>query len=276
MRAGKRKKCEPELGVVFPEFRSSHASHNLGTLMALFKPKALPVIIEDIATSIHRASCNSATAISLLHDFVRIDPPAFDLDALVSRLSRDVFRLHQECYPAKEISQLLENIDATNRSGGGYWSIYAYLFALLPAFVERSRVGGSRWTAEEYHRLEMACFSRWCHAHDNRDDDCVIMSGYNRVQAATKSWFGRRCKLAAAIDSCASKTANEIAASFPRQYGSVRHKGFRFAVEELVDSLYSAFKADLAEYYLGAGAFRFLASNPAPLPSFIDEESGWP
>jgi len=79
--------------------------------MVLFKSKALPVVIEDIATSLHRASRNSTTALSLLHAFVRVDPPHLDLDCLVSHLSRDVFRLREECYPPQELAKVTDILD---------------------------------------------------------------------------------------------------------------------------------------------------------------------
>jgi hypothetical protein len=245
--------------------------------MALFKPKAFPVVIEDITRSLHRASCNAATATALLHDLVRRAPPNVGIDGVVVALSRDVFRLREECYPTKEIGRLLKQNRLVNheKRGHAYWPIYTYLFSLIPAVVEQPRVGGSRWSANEYRQLQVACYSHWCKAHDKKCDT-AIMAGYNRVRAATTAWFRRSSKLAAALESCASETIDHILLSFPCQDGSVREKGFRFAIEELIDSLYTAFKADLAQYYLGAGGFGFFASDPTPLPSHVDRESGWP
>jgi hypothetical protein len=238
--------------------------------VVLFKPKALPVVIADITNSIHRASANSATAVSLLHELVRRDPPDINLDALVTALSRDVFRLREDYYPANEIRRLLDppGAEIQKERRVTHWAVYAYLFSLLPALVEQPRVGGSRWTADEYHQLEVACFSHWCNA-PNQNNGTAIMADYNRVRAATRAWLWRSSKLASAVESCASATIDHILDSFPRQDGSVREKGFRFAVEELIDSLYATFKTDLAGFYLGAGGYGFLASDPAPLPPWI-------
>ena len=243
--------------------------------MALFKSKALPVVIEDIATSLHRASRNSTTALSLLHAFVRVDPPHLDLDCLVSHLSRDVFRLREECYPPQELAKVTDILDHSEPNETGYWSVYAYLFALLPVLVERPRVGNTRWTADEYRQLEVACFTRWANGHDDTGDSSFT-EGHNRVHAAERSWFKRRAKRAAVNEWCLMKAVDQIEGSFPRQDGPVRVKGFRYATEKFVGALYSAFRSDLAQYWLGAGGFGFLASDPAPHPSHIDKESGWP
>ena len=243
--------------------------------MTLFKSKALPVVIEDIVTSIHRASHNSAAAISLLHAFVRVDRLNLDLDLFVDRLSRDVFRLREECYPGQELAKVTEVLGDIDPNEAVYWSVYAYLFALLPVLVEHPRVGKGRWTAEEYRQLVDACFTRWANAHDDAGDSS-FMGGYNRMRGAAESWFKRETKLAAANEWCLEKAVDQIEESVSRQPGPVRVKGFRYAVEEFVGALYAAFRSDLAEYWLGAGAFGFLASDPAPLPSHIDEESEWP
>ena len=109
--------------------------------MTLFKPKSLPIVLEDIATSIQRASRNSTTAIALLDDFLRIEPPGFTLEALVSGFSRDVFRLREDCYPAGEIAQLLKTVGTTNEGEcHEYWSFYTYLFSLF-RLIELPRVG---------------------------------------------------------------------------------------------------------------------------------------
>jgi len=240
--------------------------------MALFKAKALPIVLKDISASIHRGSRNSTKAIALLHDFVRIDPPDFNLEDLVLSLAIEVFWLTEERYP-EEAVRLLERAGATadgaGEDGPAYWSIYAYLFSLLPALVERPRVGGARWSAEEYRQLERTCFSHWCDNHPD-DKDSVIMGGYKRVQSATKAWFNRKSRRGAALESCASATVDDIGLSFPKQDGTVREMGFRFAVEELVDSLYPAFRADLASNYQGGKVLGFFASDPAPLPSHIE------
>jgi len=243
--------------------------------MALFKPQALPVVTDDIATSIHRASHNSSTAISLLHTVVRIDPPDIDVDSVISHLSDDVFRLREECYPAQELARLTETLRQINLNEAGYWPVYAYLFALLPVLVERPRVGNTHWTPEEYRQLEITCFSRWANAHGDVSDTSFT-DGYNRMCSATKSWFKRKTKLTPAKDWCLAKTVDQIERSFARQEGAVRVKGFRYAVEEFVGTLCFAFRADLAQYWLGAGSLGFLASDPSPLPPYIDKASGWP
>jgi hypothetical protein len=243
--------------------------------MTLFKSKALPVVIEDIATSLHRASRNSTTALSLLHDCVRVDPPNLDLDSFVFLLSRDVFRVREECYPPQVRAEVTDILDHSEPNEAGYWPVYAYLFALLPVLVERPRLGNTRWTAKEYRQLEVACFTRWANAHDDTRDSS-FMDGYNRVRAAERSWFNRQTRLAAANEWCLMKAVDQIEGSFLPQGGPVRVMGFRYAAEEFVGALYSAFRSDLAQYWLGAGALGFLASDPAPLPSHIDQESGWP
>jgi hypothetical protein len=243
--------------------------------MALFKAKALPVVLKDIVASIGRASHNSVQAVALLHDFVRVDPPNFKLEKVASLLARDVFRLREECYPAKDMAQLLQSIRVTNgempQRGPTYWAIYAHLLALLPALVERLEVRRSRWTAEEYRQLEIACFSNWYDVHDKKDDQ-VIWNRYNRIQMASKAWFNQTQKLAAALDFNEYHTVNDILASFPHQLGTVREMGFRFAVEELISSLYLSFNADLAEYYFGAEAYGFFSWDPMP-PRLNDPES---
>jgi hypothetical protein len=241
--------------------------------MALFKPKALPVVLEDITNTLHRAGRNSATAVVLLHDFVSQDPPELKIDTFVSALSRDVFRLREDCYPAEGISKLLAR--TTETRGGvhapSYWAIYAYLFSLLPALIEQPRVSGERWNPDEYSQLVRACFTHWCNAHD-KESDRAIFAGYNRVREATTAWFWRQSKLTTALEWCASAAVERILVDCPGQNGSVREKGFRFAVEELISSLFASFKADLAQYYLGARGFGFFATDLAPLPPHIDRE----
>ncbi|GMV93731.1 MAG: hypothetical protein AMXMBFR82_35090 [Candidatus Hydrogenedentota bacterium] len=239
--------------------------------MTLFKSKALPVVIEDIATSLDRASNNATTALSLLHAFVRIDPSNLDLDSFLTDLSRDVFRLREDCYPPPNATNAVTSLGNVETTKAGYWPVYAYLFALLPVLVERPRVGGTRWTADEYRQLKIACLNRWADAHDD-SDNVSIMDGYNRMLAAEQSWFKRTEKLAAASEWCLTTAVDQIERSFPRQDGAVRTKGFRYAIEEFVSSLYSAFRSDLAEYWMGVGSFGFLASDPAPLPSHFDRE----
>lgn len=237
--------------------------------MALFKSKALPVVTKDIVTSIHRASCNSATAIALLHTFVRVDPPGFELDSFLSHISRDVFRVREECYLATDLEKLTETLGPIDPSDTGYWPVYTYLFALLPVLVERPRIRNTRWTAEEYQRLEDACCACWYNAHDDADSS-EFMCGYNRVRTAAKSWFGRKDRITRAIELCLQKAVDEIEASFSRQNGPVSSIAFRYATEEFVDALYSAFWADLASYWSCAGPLGFFASDTAAL--WFDQE----
>lgn len=243
--------------------------------MTLFKSKALDVVIDDVATSLHRASRNSATALAILYAVVRVDRSDVDLDSTISDLSRDVFRLREECYPARRLVKVANSLRKSEMSEAAYWASYTYLFSLLPLLVERQPVGKRRWSDYEYRRLEASCFTRWANTYDDVDDS-FLFDGYNRVRAARWSWFKRHSKSVAANGWCQSNAVDQIEASFPQQVGSVRVKGFRYAAEEFVAVLSNAFKSDLAEYWHGAIAFGFLACDSKPLPSHIDKDSGSP
>lgn len=235
--------------------------------MALLKPQALPIVVEDISNSLHRASRNAIWAIGMIQCYVRNDSATIEFDSLARVLGRAVFEYGEASFPTK-LDNLKPFVGEIQQVGEIYWPVYSYLFGLLPWLVKIPRVGGRRWSRDEYRRLEVGCFERWFNV--NKTQDPMLFLECNKcVSTAGKSWFLRRKKLGEALDSCVATTATRIEALVPQFDGRLAANAFRYGLEGFLYGLSDGFERDLGNYWIGAGAFSFFASDPTLLAPHI-------